>query len=122
MRRSILVLAIVSTVAFSETAVFADVSFQGLGDVPGGGFRSQTFGISADGSVVVGRSESSSGYKAFRWTSDGGMVGLGDLLGGGFYSQAWCISRWLSCRGNKLLDFGDRGISLDLGRWNGGLG
>ena len=33
------------------------------------------------GSVVVGRSESTSGREAFRWTQETGMVGLGDLAG-----------------------------------------
>ncbi len=36
-------------------------------------------GLSADGSVVVGVSNSASGTEAFRWTAGGGMVGLGDL-------------------------------------------
>jgi probable HAF family extracellular repeat protein len=35
--------------------------------------------VSGDGSVVVGGSKSTSGYQAFRWTADGGMVGLGKL-------------------------------------------
>ncbi len=48
--------------------------------------------VSADGSVVVGRSGSASGTEAFRWTSGGGMVGLGDLTGGGFNSRAYDVS------------------------------
>jgi probable HAF family extracellular repeat protein len=49
-------------------------------------------GISADGSVVVGRSNSASGTQAFRWVSGEGMSGLGDLLGGNFYSAAYGVS------------------------------
>ena len=60
----------------------------GLGDLPGGGFESWAFGVSADGSVVVGHSFSASGYEAFRWTQATGMVGLGDLPGGEFWSEA----------------------------------
>jgi probable HAF family extracellular repeat protein len=58
-----------------------------LGDLPGGEFHSVAIGVSADGSVIVGPSDSASGYEAFRWTSDGGMVGLGDLPGGWFQSR-----------------------------------
>ena len=42
-------------------------SFQGLGDLPGGSFYSTAYGVSADGSVVVGLSGSASGPEAFRW-------------------------------------------------------
>lgn len=56
----------------------------GLGDFPGGEFGSQAYGVSADGSVVVGfgAPAAPSFFEAFRWTSAGGMVGLGDLPGG----------------------------------------
>ena len=64
----------------------------GLGDLPGGSFSSIANGISADGSVVVGRGASASGTEAFRWTSGGGMVGLGDLPGGSFSSIANGVS------------------------------
>ncbi len=59
-------------------------SFQGLGDLPGGRFSSYASGVSADGSVVVGSSESTAMFtvEAFRWTQSTGMVGLGDLPGG----------------------------------------
>jgi probable HAF family extracellular repeat protein len=61
----------------------------GLG---GGEFRSGAYGVSADGSTVVGYSYSASGYEAFRWTSASGMDGLGDLAGGSFYSYAYGVS------------------------------
>ncbi len=64
----------------------------GLGDLPGGGFISKAYGVSADGSTVVGMGTSVSGTEAFRWTSSGGMVGLGDLSGGGFFSEAYDVS------------------------------
>jgi probable HAF family extracellular repeat protein len=66
--------------------------FLPLGDLPGGGFLSAATGASADGSVVVGVSQSASGDEAFRWTSEDGMVGLGDLPGGAFNSMAWGVS------------------------------
>ncbi len=54
----------------------------GLGDLPGGGFDSAAYGVSADGAVVVGSGLSGAGYEAFRWTAAEGMVGLGFLPGG----------------------------------------
>jgi probable HAF family extracellular repeat protein len=49
----------------------------GLGDLPDGPFHSEGRGVSADGSVVVGFSDSASGRDAFRWTAQEGMVNLG---------------------------------------------
>ena len=52
------------------------------GGMVGLGTPSEAFGISADGSVIVGGVSDNSSYRgnqAFRWTSDAGMVGLGDL-------------------------------------------
>jgi probable HAF family extracellular repeat protein len=74
------------------TQTIAAPSFQGLGDLPGGGVTSGASGVSADGSVVVGSSASASGTEAFRWTQAGGMVGLGDLPGGDFNSSALGVS------------------------------
>ena len=64
----------------------------GLGDLPGGIFRSVAIDVSADGSTVVGWGASAAGTEAFRWTSAGGMVGLGDLPGGSFGSSASGVS------------------------------
>ncbi|MFN9671471.1 MAG: hypothetical protein ACK552_02380, partial [Microcystis sp.] len=78
-------------------------SFQGLGDLPGGSFSSEAYGVSANGSVVVGYSSSSAGSQAFRWTQGTGMVGLGDLLGGGFFSR----SRGVSADGSVVVGEGN---------------
>ena len=51
----------------------------GLGDLAGGGFFSYAYGVSGDGSTVVGVS-SNGGYDAFVWTPGGGMESLYDLL------------------------------------------
>lgn len=64
----------------------------GLGDLPGGGFRSAARAVSADGSVVVGAGETSDCLLAFRWTSSLGMQPLGDLPGGSCSSQAYGAS------------------------------
>ena len=95
-----LVLAGIVFVSFAGISAKAG-SFQGLGSLPGGYFWSHAYGVSADGSVVVGMSRSASGYydEAFRWTdlNGNGLVdpnekldyhpefGLGDLPGGGFF-------------------------------------
>ena len=65
---------------------------KGLGDLPGGIFSSEALGLSTDGAVVVGSSDSESGLQAFRWTLAGGMVGLGDLTGGTYASTAEAVS------------------------------
>ena len=61
-------------------------------DLTGGTFSSSAFGVSGDGSTIVGISKSGSGNEAFRWTSGGGMMGLGDLPGGSFFSRALGVS------------------------------
>jgi probable HAF family extracellular repeat protein len=72
----------------------AEPYFMGLGDLPGGTFSSYATGVSADGSVVVGRSSSAPGPQAFRWTQSGGVVGLGRLPGNTstFFSSAEAVS------------------------------
>lgn len=61
--------------------VQAQPSIVNLGTLPGGA-HSLGHAVSADGSVVVGRSSSTAGDRAFRWTSSGGMQDLGVPLGG----------------------------------------
>ena len=77
----------------------AQASFQGLGNLGGISFASYADGVSADGSVVVGRDANADGDQAFRWTEAGGMVGLGDLPGGNFRSWAFRFSRRIGCGG-----------------------
>jgi len=58
-----------------------------LGDLPGGTFSGGAFGVSADGSVIVGNSNSANGTEAFRWTQGTGIVGLGSLIGGSSFAS-----------------------------------
>jgi probable HAF family extracellular repeat protein len=67
-------------------------SFMGLGRLSAGPSGSYAFGVSGDGTVVVGRANSDLGAEAFRWTRVGGMLGLGDLPGGAFDSWAMAVS------------------------------
>ncbi len=64
----------------SISSAAGQASFDVLGDLSAGAYASAG-GVSADGSVVVGRMRTSQGYEAFRWTASEGMVGLGDLPG-----------------------------------------
>jgi probable HAF family extracellular repeat protein len=85
----------------------------GLSDLPGGGFGSGALGVSADGSVVVGRGTSAAGAEAFRWTRSTGMVGLGYLPGGSSYS----VSQDVSLDGSVIVGASDSPSGLQAFRW-----
>jgi len=53
----------------------------GLGDIAGGAFNSRAFGVSSDGQVAVGESDSAAGTDAFRYTEAAGIESLGDFDG-----------------------------------------
>jgi probable HAF family extracellular repeat protein len=93
-----------------------DDGIVGLGHLPDGVFSGAT-GVSADGTVIVGYSESGSesAYEAFRWTEAGDMQGLGDLPGGGFYSDAAAIS----ADGTTIIGYSDSGLGTgyEAFRW-----
>lgn len=57
----------------------ATAMFTGIGDLAGGAVSSQVFALSGDGATAVGRSASSAGLEAVRWTAGGGLQGLGSL-------------------------------------------
>ncbi|HDZ68804.1 MAG TPA: PEP-CTERM sorting domain-containing protein, partial [Phycisphaerales bacterium] len=111
---SLVLLVFVSFVCLSQANT---VSFQGLGDLPGGGFWSNAVGVSADGSVVVGRGFSASGFEAFRW-ENGVMIGLGDLPGDGFYSNAFDVS----ANGSVVVGIGGSDSGPEAFRWTAGGG
>jgi probable HAF family extracellular repeat protein len=99
----------------AASAAFAAASLTPLGDLPGGPFQSYAYGVSADGSVVVGNSTYSvHGHaQAFRWTSDGGMVGLGDLPGDAIVSYADGVS----ADGRTIVGTGTRNGRYEAFRW-----
>jgi len=77
------VLSLLATVAWSQSITW-------LGTL--GGRESEAYGVSADGSVVVGWSYNAAWQsRAFRWTAAGGMQDLGTLPGGN-RSEAWGVS------------------------------
>ncbi|HWP30671.1 MAG TPA: hypothetical protein VNK96_02955 [Fimbriimonadales bacterium] len=92
---------------------FAQGSFNGLGDLPGGSTVSYTNGVSWDGSVAVGTSHSSNGDEAFRWTESTGMQGIGDLSGGGFSSSAYDCSS----DGSVLVGISNSSNGWEAFRW-----
>lgn len=84
---------------FGEEEAFrwtAAGGMQGLGHLAGGlARRSDAYGVSADGSVIVGESTSTGAptlAEAFRWTSTDGLQPLGFLPGGIGYSRAQGVS------------------------------
>ena len=54
-----------SVFGISLSNVFG-ASFLGLGDLPGGEYRSDATAVSANGKVVVGQSDSAPGQEGFR--------------------------------------------------------
>lgn len=93
----LVVLFVIALVASTASQAVASPSvkatFQGLGQMPGvviqaGQCGTQAFGISGDGSVIVGAgcvpSSQPGGFaqQAFRWTATGGYQRLGDLGSG----------------------------------------
>jgi hypothetical protein len=64
----------------------------GLGEIDGGTYYSEPFGMTPDASVIVGKAGTSSGWEAFRWTEVGGFEPLGDLPDGAFESIAFDVA------------------------------
>ena len=111
----------------------SDGGLQDLGGLPDldsfGSNKSFARGVSADGSVVVGRAGEAGGL-AFRWTSDSGIQGIRVFSGSGFLSGAESASadgsiivgtffgavRWTSVDGNPdFEDFPGFGLLQNLG-------
>jgi probable HAF family extracellular repeat protein len=86
--------------------------------LPGGVTESAAYGVSADGSVVVGGGASASGPQAYRWTSATGMVGLGYLPGGSSFSS----SEDVSPDGAIIVGASNSASGLQAFRWTSGGG
>lgn len=95
-------IAIVPILALSAATAHAQSTFTPLGDLPGGLFHSEAWGVSADGSTVVGHSLSTGAasclgfgtphFEAFVWKAATGMVGKCDIPGGPEGSWAYDAS------------------------------
>ncbi len=88
MHASTLSAAIVSLCLCCAAGHAAEPFFMGLGDLPGGNTLSRAYGISADGTTVVGHSHTDQGYQPFRWTLAEGLVPIG-LPGTTDVTAAW---------------------------------
>ena len=106
--------SLIATVGWSQTLTW-------LGTL--GGDRSEAYGVSADGSVVVGRAFNAAGQnRAFRWTQAGGMEDLNQtyasLLAGSRLSWAFAISpdgRYIVGAGFNAATSGIEAFLLDTG-------
>jgi probable HAF family extracellular repeat protein len=89
-----------------------------LGDLTGGKYFSEAAAVSTDGLVVVGRSHSTKGPEAFRWTSATGMAALGDLPGGAVYSEATGVSG----DGTIVVGMSNSTVEADVFLWTASAG
>jgi probable HAF family extracellular repeat protein len=109
-------------------AACAQPSFTGLGDLPGGQFYSDAWGVSADGSAVVGSSLISGNvlfggtYAAFRWTAATGIVDIYDVGGIGTTCRAFAAD----ADGTMAVGMADYGVLTPTQRvafiWRDGQG
>lgn len=90
MRKTSLWVVIVALAAASSAQ--GSAVFRGIGDLSGGGVRSEALGVSPDGTAVVGSSASSkSSYQACRWVN-GTIAGLAIPGGSGWLTRAHAAS------------------------------
>ena len=76
-------------------------------------------GTSADGSVVVGGTGSTTANgEAYRWTEASGLVGLGDLPGGVFFSEAYATS----ADGSVVVGYSSSAEGFEAFRWTEATG
>ncbi|MBN1844544.1 MAG: hypothetical protein JW810_02595 [Sedimentisphaerales bacterium] len=97
-----------------NTCSAKQMGFQGLGGLPSDQWlQGEAWGISADGSTVIGTTESAAGWEAFRWTASNGMQGLGDLPGGEFKSE----SQGASADGSVIVGWSESASGIEAFRW-----
>lgn len=75
-------------------------------------------GVTPDGAVVVGYSQTASGIEAFRWTLPSGMTPLGDLAGG----SVECYVNAISADGSTLVGTGTGPNGYEAFRWTASQG
>ena len=93
MRHILRPLAAAAVIAAVTTSLARAAELINLGDLPGGEVRSEAWGVSRDGSTVVGFSKGSYAVpEGFRWTRQTGLVSLGSLSSGSRRSQAIGVS------------------------------
>lgn len=103
------ILLSVAALSLFDSGANAQSALTWIGKLTTDGITTSTvYGISADGSTVVGRSDGVSGYEEpFRWTRAGGMVSLGGVPGGTAQGRALAVSADGSVIvGSTLVSFG----------------
>jgi hypothetical protein len=98
--------AIASLMGRPTTAMGGPEFFRPLGE------GTVAFGLSGNGTTVVGRRQTDDGLEAFLWR-DGEIVGLGDLPGGGFSSSATAAS----ADGSVIVGLGTTEAGTEAFRW-----
>jgi probable HAF family extracellular repeat protein len=92
-----------------EAFRWASGGLVGLGDLPGGAFRSSALAVTAKGDKIVGWSEAADGERAFIWDAANGMRDLKALLTSqGFNTTGWDLTRAnaISPRGTLIVGEG----------------
>jgi len=107
---------VLAVLLFVSSGCGGGASFQGLGDIPGGGSHqtSRAEGVSADGSVAVGIILNPSvGTRAFRWTAACGMINIGEFPG----RNNIIAARAVSADGSVLAGSGSSLSGHEAYRW-----
>lgn len=102
-----------------EDRTLPAASFMGLGDLPGGSFYSEAYGVSDDGTVVVGTGfPATNNSEAFRWSQATGIVSLNTAAG--FYFRS---AHSVSADGSVIVGLGHRGSPTgEAIRWTAATG
>jgi uncharacterized membrane protein len=85
-------------------------TFQGLGDLAGGSFFSQAYGISGDGNTIVGYGYSDLGQEAFIWDQDHSIRSLQSVIVNdyGLDLTGWRlqVAQSVSANGQEIVGWG----------------
>jgi uncharacterized membrane protein len=102
------------------------LEFAGLSAWPGYSVYAFAEDVSADGSILVGKSDSFNVWEAFRWSQDGGIIGLVGSLGVGydaFETWAYAVSGDGTCVvGNMYRKLPGGSNQNDAFRWTTATG
>ena len=115
-RKYVLLLGLFTLLGSPSTQ--AGSSFTGLGDLAGDVFYSRAYGVSADGSAVVGRGSSASGTEAFVWDETNGMRGLMQvLMDQGIDMTGWSLTEasGVSADGLTIVGYGTNPLGQEEG-------
>ncbi len=92
-----------------EAFRWTNANMLGLGDLPGGAFRSAALAVSENGNVVVGWSEAAGGNRAFIWDPSHGMRDLKQVL----VARGWNVGNWVLLRATAVSNGKVVGVGLN---------